>query len=145
MDNKKYIKCISNEFAEELFTVGNMYEVVKDFKTNYIEVIDDTGANVVATKDRFCMETEVEVFHSNHYESDSIEPIEFIMSNNLDFCRGNIVKYGFRAGKKQGQEALDIKKIIDYSLLLAIQEGISISRDDIVKLVDYRFKWKESR
>ncbi|UAW01129.1 PF11753 family protein [Vibrio phage BUCT194] len=81
-------------------------------------------------------------FHSSHYESNGIEVIEYISSNKLDFNRASIIKYADRCGKKQGQEKLDIKKIIDYAMLLAFQEGIEITREDIHKLVDYRFDWK---
>lgn len=86
-----------------------------------------------------------EHFHSSHYESDSIEPIEFVMSNKMDFCRASIVKYAYRAGKKDGQEVLDIKKIIDYAMLLAIQEGINFTKEDAQSIIDYRFQWKEDR
>lgn len=84
-------------------------------------------------------------FHSDHYESESIEPIDLMINNKLDFVRSSIIKYAFRAGKKVGQEVLDIKKIIDYAVLLAIQEGIDIQRDDIHELINYRFDWKEKR
>lgn len=84
-------------------------------------------------------------FHSSHYESDSIEPIEFMMSNKLDFCRASIIKYAFRAGKKEGQESLDIKKIIDYAILLAMQEGIDFTYQDAKDIIDYRFEWEGKR
>jgi hypothetical protein len=42
-----------------------------------------------------------------HYKS-SIQPIEFIEANNLDFFEGNIVKYVSRWRKKNGLE--DLKK-----------------------------------
>lgn len=92
---------------------------------------------------RTMMEPTEEKFHSAHYESDGIEVIEYISSNKLDFNRASIIKYADRCGKKQGQEKLDIRKIIDYAMLLAFQEGIDISRDEIHQLVDYRFNWKE--
>ena len=31
-----------------------------------------------------------------HYQSYSIQPIEFIVANKLDFIQGNIVKYALR-------------------------------------------------
>lgn len=91
------------------------------------------------------VKTNKKEFHSSHYESDSIEPIEFMMSNKMDFCRASIVKYAFRAGKKEGQETLDIKKIIDYAILLAMQEGINFTKEDAQSIIDYRFNWKEER
>lgn len=85
-----------------------------------------------------------EEFHSSHYEG-KIEPIEFIMANKMSFNRGNIIKYATRACKKSGQEKLDIHKIIDYAMLMAFEEGVDIDKDDIIKLVNYRFDWKKIR
>ena len=86
----------------------------------------------------------VDEFHSRHYNA-TIEPIEYIMSNKLSFNRGNIIKYATRACKKSGQEKLDIHKIIDYAMLMAFEEGVDIDKDDIIKLVNYRFDWKKNR
>ena len=49
----------------------------------------------------------------NHYKSYSIQPIEFIVANNLDFIQGNIIKYALR--NKDGENP-DEKwnKIIHY-------------------------------
>ncbi|MEG0151625.1 MAG: DUF3310 domain-containing protein [Cellulosilyticaceae bacterium] len=82
-------------------------------------------------------------FHSSHYHTKGIEPIVFINSNSLGFNEGSIVKYVTRVGKKEGQEVSDIKKIIDYAMLISIQKGINITREDVINLVNYRFDWKE--
>ena len=37
-----------------------------------------------------------------HYARWKIEPLEFIMENNLDFARGNIIKYVMRYDGKDG-------------------------------------------
>lgn len=84
------------------------------------------------------------MFHSSHYEG-KIEPIQFIMANKMTFNRGNIIKYATRACKKSGQEKLDIHKIIDYAMLMAIEENIELDRDELVKLIDYRMNWKKER
>jgi len=49
----------------------------------------------------------------NHYKSYSIQPIEFIVANKLDFIQGNIIKYALR--NKDGENP-DEKwnKIIHY-------------------------------
>ena len=55
----------------------------------------------------------------DHYKL-AIQPIEYITANNLDFIRGNIIKYATR--DKNGAE--DIKKIIHYcELLLELEYG----------------------
>lgn len=58
----------------------------------------------------------------SHYERFTIEPINFIMKNGLEFWRGNIVKYCLRAGYKSypdmdevQSEITDLKKIIRYA------------------------------
>lgn len=51
----------------------------------------------------------------SHY-AHPIQPIEFVMANELDFIAGNIVKYATRAPHK-GQFESDVKKIIHYAEL----------------------------
>lgn len=60
----------------------------------------------------------------NHYQSCAIEPIEYILKNNLGFCEGNVVKYISRYKHKNGIE--DLKKARDYvDLLIKLyQNGI---------------------
>ena len=49
---------------------------------------------------------------SDHYKQGSIQPIEFINSNNLPFCEGNVVKYITRHSLKGKKE--DVLKAIHY-------------------------------
>lgn len=50
-----------------------------------------------------------------HYNM-AISPVEFIVTNNLPFIEGNIIKYICRHKKKGGAE--DIRKVIHYCELL---------------------------
>lgn len=52
----------------------------------------------------------------NHYKDMPIQPTEFIMKNNLNWCEGNAVKYICRHRAK-GKSA-DIDKAIHYLELL---------------------------
>lgn len=56
------------------------------------------------------------VSHPSHYTDGRIEVIDFIQDKKLDFCRGNVVKYICRAGKKGGKdkEIEDLKKARQY-------------------------------
>lgn len=57
------------------------------------------------------------VSHPSHYTDGRIEVIDFIQDKKLDFCRGNVVKYISRAGKKGGSKAKeleDLKKARQY-------------------------------
>ncbi len=47
-----------------------------------------------------------------HYSKYKIQPLEFIVANNLDFLQGNVVKYVVRYKDKGGLE--DLKKARHY-------------------------------
>ena len=50
-----------------------------------------------------------------HYTQHKIEPIDFIIANNLDFCTGNVIKYLLRHKKKNGvQDLLKAQQYIDF-------------------------------
>lgn len=58
----------------------------------------------------------------SHYKGCKIQPIEYIVANNLDFMQGNIVKYITRHKSKNGAE--DIRKIKHYcDLILKLEYG----------------------
>tara|TARA_R110000851_G_scaffold249540_1_gene402023 strand:- start:1624 stop:1875 length:252 start_codon:yes stop_codon:yes gene_type:complete len=42
----------------------------------------------------------------DHYAKYTIEPFEFIIANELDYCQGNILKYIMRYQDKNGTEDL---------------------------------------
>ena len=52
----------------------------------------------------------------DHYKTLAIQPIEYIMANELSWCEGNIIKYTTRH-KQKGQRA-DIEKVIHYAEIL---------------------------
>lgn len=52
----------------------------------------------------------------DHYKTLGIQPVEFIIANNLGFCEGNIIKYTVRYNQKGGVE--DLKKVIHYAQML---------------------------
>jgi hypothetical protein len=54
--------------------------------------------------------------NGQHYVSMAIQPVEFIVANELNFLEGNIIKYICRHHAKNGAE--DIKKAIHYCELL---------------------------
>lgn len=67
-----------------------------------------------------------------HYTGYMIEPKDFIMENNMEFWRGNIIKYASRAGKKdyegktpEQSEVLDLQKAYQYCMfrIYQIQEA----------------------
>tara|TARA_B100000530_G_scaffold313251_1_gene241452 strand:- start:23 stop:379 length:357 start_codon:yes stop_codon:yes gene_type:complete len=52
----------------------------------------------------------------DHYKNCAIQPIDYIVKNNLDFLEGNVVKYITRHKTKNGIE--DIRKVIHYAELI---------------------------
>lgn len=48
----------------------------------------------------------------SHYEKMAIQPIDFIMQNNLNFAEGNVIKYVLRYKLKNGVE--DLRKARHY-------------------------------
>lgn len=42
----------------------------------------------------------------SHYKDKGIQPIEYIMSNGLGFCEGNVIKYVSRWRDKNGLDDL---------------------------------------
>lgn len=62
------------------------------------------------------------VIKPEHYTRWTVEPIVFIMENDIEFWRGNIIKYTMRAGFKRydnqdqiSSEITDLRKVIRYS------------------------------
>ena len=53
--------------------------------------------------------------HPSHYTDGKIEVIEFIEDKNLNYHKGNAIKYICRAGKKETQKEIeDLQKAIWY-------------------------------
>ena len=48
----------------------------------------------------------------DHYKNKTIQPIDYIIANELGFCEGNVVKYITRYKDKNGLE--DLKKAKQY-------------------------------
>lgn len=53
---------------------------------------------------------------ADHYKSLSIQPIEYILANNLGWLEGNAIKYVTRYKQKGGRQ--DIEKAIHYLEIL---------------------------
>lgn len=72
----------------------------------------------------------------SHYKGMKIQPIDFIVGNNLGFREGNIIKYISRHQNKNGAE--DLKKVIHYAqMILETEYAIDseISYDNSIGIV----------
>lgn len=89
---------------------------------------DPQTQDVVAAIDKMKAENQAQVNKPDmvnqppHYAKWKIEPITFIMENNLPFHTGNLIKYSVRAGSKQydgmsleESEIVDLQKVIRYA------------------------------
>lgn len=63
----------------------------------------------------------MDVKNQDHYTRLPIQPAEYILDNNMEYWRGNIIKYASRAGYKKEQgmgleesAILDLRKAIHY-------------------------------
>lgn len=76
------------------------------------------------------MTTELDTLRPNYYKGDGkIEVWDFVISQNLGFLDGNIVKYVCRYKGKNGLE--DLKKARQYlDKLIAINEQGNVENDD---------------
>lgn len=58
----------------------------------------------------------------SHYKGMTIQPIDYIIQNDLDYLQGNVIKYVTRHKHKNGAE--DIRKAIHYlNFILEMQYG----------------------
>jgi len=48
----------------------------------------------------------------SHYKNFKIQPVDYIMQNNLTFLEGNVIKYTTRARKKNGIEDYEKAKTL---------------------------------
>ena len=94
--------------TEEYNLAGNREKVV--FSESMLQDVQEAKSEVMTNP------KSDPVAHPSHYTDGRIEVIDFIRDKKLDFCRGNVVKYICRAGKKGGKskEIEDLKKARQY-------------------------------
>lgn len=64
----------------------------------------------------------------SHYKSMSIQPVEYILANNLGFCEGSVIKYVSRYKQKGGVEDLKKAKHFIELLISDIEKSPNTSR-----------------
>lgn len=114
------IKGFKFESTEECMFINDMDkhigEIGEIIQVNKYDVLIDFGTNnwyyPKEEAKKHLMKEENEA--PKHYKTDNnIDVIDFCKMYNLNFNRGNIVKYVCRAGKKD-DEIKDLKKALDY-------------------------------
>lgn len=119
----------SNPYGD-VFTIIPDSEVDHEHTSAYMVPFDNNGFSIAQNGDdkgkyRLIVEIPVKDNDDNcstdvdtekkdaHYHKCKIEPIEYILANDLDFCQGNIVKYITRY-KHKGTPLEDLRKIKEY-------------------------------
>jgi len=91
------------KFEEE--NMGMMDEAIK-------ETVKDKGF-VKTNLQKEAMKATLKQVGGNHYKDCKVQPIEYIVGNDLTFCEGNAIKYITRHRRK-GEGRRDIEKAIHY-------------------------------
>lgn len=61
----------------------------------------------------------------SHYNDMKIQPVVFIMENNLSYCQGNVIKYVCRYMNKNGaQDLVKAKQYIEFMLTELKNNGL---------------------
>ena len=90
---------------EEQQNMGMMDEAIK-------ETVQDKGFKKTDLQ-KEAMKATLKQVGGNHYKDCKVQPIEYIVGNDLTFCEGNAIKYITRHRRK-GEGRRDIEKAIHY-------------------------------
>ena len=96
-------------------------ERLNDKLANWYEQLENKPIETLVMMHKFGYEVEKEKLYDDntnttpsHYQG-TIQPIDLINAQNLNFNLGNVVKYVCRAGKKKGEDVLsDLDKAKNY-------------------------------
>ena len=87
------------------------------------QTVKEQGKFVKTDIKKKAMQATLKQVGGNHYKDCKIQPIEYIVGNDLTFCEGNAVKYITRHRRK-GEGAMDIQKAIHYlEMILETEYG----------------------
>lgn len=120
--NEQYKKTIKNMKPPKYFTAITLKEAYKKgFETaknealfNFCLINEKQKLKEIATKYDVNDEEQPTISTPSHYQG-TIQPIDLINAQNLNFNLGNVVKYVCRAGKKDGENVLsDLEKAKNY-------------------------------
>ena len=98
---------------EEQANMGMMDEAIKD-------TVKEKGFTKTDLKKQ-AMKATLKQVGGSHYKDCKIQPVEFIVGNDLTFLEGNIIKYVTRHRRK-GEGRKDIEKVIHYAEMILEME-----------------------
>ena len=98
---------------EEQANMGMMDDAIKEtVKREGFKKTDLKKKAIQATLKQVC---------GSHYKDCKIQPVEYIVGNDLTFLEGNIIKYVTRHRRK-GEGKKDIEKVIHYAEMILEME-----------------------
>ena len=98
---------------EEQANMGMMDEAIKD-------TVKEKGFTKTDLQ-KEAMKATLKQVGGSHYKDCKIQPVEFIVGNDLTFLEGNIIKYITRHRRK-GEGRKDIEKVIHYAEMILEME-----------------------
>lgn len=108
------IKCISNSIFFNCKKIKlDIDNGVWNWSENVLELVKkaDENIDVEIVEDNEEEPLNDSVNHPSHYTDGNIEVMDYIEDKQLNFARGNVIKYVSRAGKKDPNKELeDLKK-----------------------------------
>lgn len=119
LKNVKRVECKYSDIAN--FTKGKQYNITAILKKGFF-LEGDNGVEHYFNKLNSCYYIFNPIYNEqpftsstpSHYQG-TIQPIDLINAQDLNFNLGNVVKYVCRAGKKQGENTIsDLEKAKDY-------------------------------
>lgn len=113
--DKTHLKGVDVEPTDDISVEATDEQI--DSKEALQKVLDEVREQLLKTKGKLIHMKEVEdvVNHPSHYTDGNIEVMDFIEDKQLNFARGNVIKYVSRAGKKDPNKELeDLKKSMWY-------------------------------
>lgn len=78
----------------------------------------------------------------NHYRGFKIQPVEFCMANNLNFCQSSVIKYVCRYKNKNGVQDID-KAIHFLQILKQIEYPEPEKIEDPIKCIEWEGKYSK--
>lgn len=122
MDWEAYVRCLTatpfriTEILHYHVEIANEDGINGQVFPQFITHVEEITEQSVKSKDAASEQiTSDDVNHPLHYADGQIEVIDFIEDKQLNFHRGNAIKYIARAGKKNpDKEVEDLKKAVWY-------------------------------
>lgn len=75
---------------------------MSDMTCSYNGIVDpDSVSGPVESANSFSKQV-----GGNHYKNNAIQPVQYILANDIGFCEGNVIKYITRWKEKNGLEDL---------------------------------------